>query len=112
MKKIEAIIKPDMLSAVKVALANAGYPSLTAYEVKGRGKQSGIIETVSGKKIRADMLPKTKVEIVIEDKHATEVTDIIIKTACTDTIGDGKIFVSTIDDAIRIRTGEKGKDAI
>ena len=112
MKKIEAIIKPDMFSYVKVALAKAGYPSLTAYDVKGRGKQSGIIKTASGKKIRADVLPKTKVEIVVEDKDVKEVTDIIVKTACTGTIGDGKIFVSTVDDAIRIRTGEKGKDAI
>jgi nitrogen regulatory protein P-II 1 len=112
MKKIEAVIKPEMFSYVKVALAKAGYPSLTAYEVKGRGKQSGIIETVSGKKIRADVLPKTKVEIVVEDASVKEVTDVIVQTACTGTIGDGKIFVSTIDDAIRIRTGEKGNDAI
>jgi nitrogen regulatory protein P-II 1 len=112
MKKIEAIIKPDMFSYVKVALAKAGCPSLTAYDVKGRGKQSGIIETVSGKTIRADILPRTKVEIIVEDKDVKEITDIIVKTACTGTIGDGKIFVSTIDDAIRIRTGERGNDAI
>jgi nitrogen regulatory protein P-II 1 len=112
MKKIEAIIKPDMFSYVKVALAKAGYPSLTAYDVKGRGKQSGIIETASGKKIRADILPKTKVEIVVEDKNVKKVTEIIVKTACTGTIGDGKIFVSTIDDAIRVRTSERGSDAI
>ena len=112
MKKIEAIIKPDMFSYVKVALAKAGYPSLTAYDVKGRGKQSGLIETVSGKTIRADILPKTKIEVVVEDKVVKEVTDIIIKTASTGTIGDGKIFISTIDEAIRIRTGEKDHDAI
>jgi nitrogen regulatory protein P-II 1 len=112
MKKIEAIIKPDMFSYVKVALAKAGYTSLTAYDVKGRGKQSGIIETVDGKTIRADILPKTKVEIIVEDKDVKEVTGIIIKTACTGSIGDGKIFISTIDDAIRIRTGEIGHDAI
>jgi nitrogen regulatory protein P-II 1 len=112
MKKIEAIIKPDMFSYVKVALAKAGYPSLTAYDVKGRGKQSGIIETVSGKTIRADVLPKTKIEVVVEDKNVKEVTDIIIKTAGTGTIGDGKIFVSTVDEVIRIRTGERDNDAI
>lgn len=112
MKKIEAMIKPDMFSYVKAALAKSGYPSLTAYDVKGRGKQSGVIETVSGKTIRADILPKTKVEIVVKDKEVKEVTDIILKTACTGTIGDGKIFVSTIDDAIRIRTGERGNNAI
>jgi nitrogen regulatory protein P-II 1 len=112
MKKIEAIIKPEMLSYVKAALAKAGYPSLTAYDVKGRGKQSGIIETVSGKTIRADVLPKTKIEIVVEDKDVKEVTEIIIKTACTGTIGDGKIFVSAIEEVIRIRTGERDSDAI
>jgi nitrogen regulatory protein P-II 1 len=112
MKKIEAIIKPDMFSSIKVALAKAGYPSLTAYEVKGRGKQSGIIETVSGKKIRADILPKTKIEIIVEDAEVKKVTNIIVKTACTDTIGDGKIFISTIDEVIRIRTGERNSDAI
>jgi nitrogen regulatory protein P-II 1 len=112
MKKIEAIIKPDMFSYVKVALAKAGCPSLTAYDVKGRGKQSGIIETVSGKSIRTDILPKTKIEIVAEDKDVKPIIDIIVKTACTDTIGDGKIFISTIEDVIRIRTGEKGSDAV
>jgi nitrogen regulatory protein P-II 1 len=112
MKKIEAIIKPDMFTYVKVALAKAGYTSLTAYDVKGRGKQSGLIETVSGKTIRADILPKTKIEVVVEDKDVKEVTDIIIKTVNTGTIGDGKIFVSAIDEVIRIRTGERDSDAI
>jgi nitrogen regulatory protein P-II 1 len=112
MKKIEAIIKPDMFSTVKLALAKAGYPSLTAYDVKGRGKQSGIIETVEGKSIRADILPKTKIEVVVKDEDATEVIDVIAKTAGTGTIGDGKIFVSTVEDAVRIRTGEKGNEAI
>ena len=112
MKKIEAVIKPDMFSYVKVALGKAGYPSLTAYDVKGRGKQSGIIETVSGKTIRADILPKTKIEIVVETKDVEKVTNIIAKTAGTGTIGDGKIFVSTVDEVIRIRTGERNKDAI
>jgi nitrogen regulatory protein P-II 1 len=112
MKKIEAVIKSDMFGAVKAALAKAGYPSLTAYDVKGRGKKSGIIETVSGKTIRADILPKTKVGIIVGDKDFKEVTEVIVKTACIDTIGDGKIFVSTIDDAIRIRKGEKGNDAL
>jgi len=112
MKKIEAIIKPDMFSYVKVALAKAGYTSLTAYDVKGRGKQSGIIETVSGKTVRADILPKIKVEVIVEDKDVKTVTDIIMKTAGTGTIGDGKIFVSTIDEVIRIRTGERDSKAL
>ena len=112
MKKIKAIIKPDMFSYVKVALAKAGYTSLTAYDVKGRGKQSGIIETVSGKTVRADILPKIKVEVIVEDKDVKTVTDIIMKTAGTGTIGDGKIFVSTIDEVIRIRTGERDSKAL
>jgi nitrogen regulatory protein P-II 1 len=112
MKKIEAVIKPDMFSSVKLALAKAGYTSLTAYDVKGRGKQSGVIETVDGKSIRADILPKTKIEIIVEDEKVKEITSIIIETACTDTIGDGKIFVSPVEDAIRIRTSEHGTKAI
>jgi nitrogen regulatory protein P-II 1 len=112
MKKIEAIIKPDMFSSVKLALAKAGYTSLTAYDVKGRGKQSGVISTVSGKSVRADILPKTKIEIVAEDKEVKKIIDTIIKTACTDSIGDGKIFIYSVENAVRIRTGEKGNDAI
>jgi nitrogen regulatory protein P-II 1 len=111
-KKIEAVIKPDMFTSVKLALAKAGYTSLTAYDVKGRGKQSGVIATVNGKSIRADILPKIKIEIVAEDEKVKEITDVIIKTACTDTIGDGKIFISQIDDAIRIRTSQHGSEVI
>lgn len=112
MKKIEAIVKPDMFSYVKLALARAGYTSLTAYEVKGRGKQSGIIETINGKTIRADILPKTKFEMVVEDTDVKKVTEIIVATACTGAIGDGKIFISPVENAIRIRTSEHGKAAI
>jgi nitrogen regulatory protein P-II 1 len=112
MRKIEAVIKPDMFSYVKVALAKAGYPSLTAYDVKGRGRQSGIIETVDGKSIRADILPKTKIEIVVKDEEVKEVIEIISRSAGTGSIGDGKIFIFAVEDAVRIRTGERGNDAI
>ncbi|MEM2098367.1 MAG: P-II family nitrogen regulator [Candidatus Bathyarchaeia archaeon] len=112
MKKIEAVIKPDMFSYVKAALSKAGYPSLTAYDVKGRGTQSGVIETVNGKTIHADILPKTKIEIVVDDRDVKEVIEVIMKTARTGTIGDGKIFVSTVDEVIRIRTGERDSAAI
>jgi nitrogen regulatory protein P-II 1 len=112
MKKIEAMIKPDMFSYVKLALAKAGYPSLTAYDVKGRGRQSGIIETVDGKSIRADILPKTKIEIVVKDEEVKEVIEIISRSAGTGSIGDGKIFIFAVEDAVRIRTGERGNDAI
>jgi nitrogen regulatory protein P-II 1 len=112
MKKIEAVIKPDMFSSVKLALAKAGYTSLAAYDVKGRGKQSGVIETVDGKSIRADILPKTKIEMVVKDEEVRQVVDVIAKTAGTGTIGDGKIFISAVEDAVRIRTGERGNNAI
>lgn len=112
MKKIEAVIKPDMFSSVKLALTKAGYTSLTAYEVKGRGKQSGIIVTVNGKSMGADILPKIKVEMVVTDESVEEVVEIIAKTAGSGAIGDGKIFILPVEDAVRIRTGERGSDAI
>jgi nitrogen regulatory protein P-II 1 len=110
-KKIEAVIRSEKFGPVKDALANAGFTSLTTYEVKGRGKQSGIVETVSGKIIRADILPKTKIEIVVEDKDVEKIIKVIVTNAETGMIGDGKIFVYAIDDVIRIRTGERGSDA-
>ena len=112
MKKIEAVIKPEMFSSVKLALAKAGYNSLTAYDVKGRGKQSGVITTIDGKIIRADILPKTKIEMVVKDAEVDDIVEIIAKTAGTGTIGDGKIFISAVENAVRIRTGEHGNNAI
>ena len=113
MKKIEAIIKTEKFTAVKDSLAKAGFTSLTTYEVKGRGKQSGVeVIDMLGSKIRLDLLPKTKVEIVVEDKDVAKVTDLIIDAAATSAIGSGKIFVSPVENAIRIRTRESGKDAI
>lgn len=112
MKKIEAVIRTEKFGTVKDALAKAGYTSLTMYEVKGRGKQSGIAETVGGSKIRVDLLPKTKIELIIEDKEVAKITKIIVANSVTGAIGDGKIFVSTIDEVIRVRTGERNSDAI
>jgi nitrogen regulatory protein P-II 1 len=112
LKKIEAIIRTEKFGTVKDALAKAGFTSLTMYEVKGRGKQSGIAETVSGLKIKVDLLPKTKVETVVEDKDVAKIIEIIIGSSSTGAIGDGKIFVSPIEDAIRIRTHERGIEAI
>ncbi len=113
MKKIETIIKTEKFGVVKDALAKAGYTSLTAYEVKGRGKQSGVeVIDLLGAKIRLDLLPKTKIEIVAQDADVKKITDINIDTASTGTIGSGKIFISPIEDVIRIRTRESGKDAI
>jgi nitrogen regulatory protein P-II 1 len=112
LKKIEAVIRSEKFGYIKDALAKAGYTSLTTYEVKGRGKQSGIMETVSGKIIRADLLPKTKIEIVANDKEVEKIIKVIETNAKTGMIGDGKIFISTIDSVIRIRTGESDSDAI
>jgi nitrogen regulatory protein P-II 1 len=112
LKKIEAVIRSEKFGYVKDALAKAGYTSLTMYEVKGRGKQSGIVETIDGKTIRADLLPKTKIEIVADDKETEKIIKVIVTTAETGMIGDGKIFVSPIDNVIRVRTGERDNDAI
>jgi Nitrogen regulatory protein PII len=112
MKKVETVIRTDKFEAVKNALATQGFTSLTTYEVKGRGKQSGIIETVGGHQVRADLLPKTKIEVVAEDADVEVIIDIIIANAATGTIGDGKIFVSPIDQVVRIRTKEENSKAL
>ncbi len=112
MKKIEAIIKTEKLSQVKKALAEKGFPGMTTYEVKGRGQQSGVVQTINGQTIYADLLPKTKVEIVVNDKDLAEALDTIIENAQTGTIGAGKVFVQPVEEVIRIRTGERGEDAV
>lgn len=112
MKKIEAVIRCEKFSYVKDALAKAGFTSLTTYDVKGRGRQSGVVGVVDGKTIRADLLPKTKVEMIVEDKDVNAAIDVIVTTAATGVIGDGKIFVSPIEEVIRVRTRERGSDAI
>jgi len=112
MKKIEAIIKPFKLEEVKEALAEVGVQGMTVTEVKGFGRQKGHTEIYRGSEYTVDFLPKVKLEIVVEDGNAQRVVDTIQKTANTGKIGDGKIFVSSIEGAVRIRTGEKGSDAI
>ncbi|MBN1583208.1 MAG: P-II family nitrogen regulator [Anaerolineae bacterium] len=112
MKKIEAFIKPDKLSFVKEALAKAGFPALTTYEVKGRGRQTGIVQTVNGFTLYADLLPKVKIEIVVQAEQLDRVIEVIVENARTGSIGDGKIFVSDIEEVVRVRTGERGKEAI
>jgi len=112
MKQIEAIIKTDKLEFVKKALAEGGFPALTTYEVKGRGRQTGIVQTVNGHTLYADLLPKTKIEIVVKNDRVDEAVDIIVENARTGSIGDGKIFISSLDDVVRVRTGESGEDAI
>tara|TARA_R110000850_G_scaffold87602_6_gene188285 strand:+ start:3032 stop:3463 length:432 start_codon:yes stop_codon:yes gene_type:complete len=112
MKKIEAIIKPFKLEEVKEALTEAGVHGMTVSEVKGFGRQKGHTEIYRGSEYTVDFLPKVKLEIVVEDGDAGSVVETIVKAASTNKIGDGKVFVSSIEDAIRIRTGERGEDAI
>ena len=112
LKKIEAIIKPFKLDEVKEALNDVGVTGLTVFEVKGFGRQKGHTELYRGAEYVVDFLPKVKIEIVVDDDLVEPAIDCIEQSAKTGRIGDGKIFVSSIDQAIRIRTGEKGNDAI
>jgi nitrogen regulatory protein P-II 1 len=112
MKKIEAIIKPFKLEEVKDALGEMGVEGMTVSEVKGFGRQKGHTEIYRGSEYTVDFLPKIKVEVVLDDHQLEQAVNAIIKAAKTGKIGDGKVFVSTIDEAIRIRTEEKGKAAI
>ena len=112
MKKIEAIIKPFKLDEVKEALGAVGVQGLTISEVKGFGRQKGHTEIYRGAEYVVDFLPKVRLEVVVGDDQALKVVDAIVKAASTGRIGDGKIFVVPIDDVIRVRTGERGSDAI
>jgi nitrogen regulatory protein P-II 1 len=112
MKKIEAIIRPEKLDEVKDALAEAGFPGITAYEVKGRGRQKGILLSYRTSEYRVDMLPKMKIELVVADGVADKAIDILLKVAKTGAVGDGKIFVLPVEDVVRVRTGERGDEAL
>ncbi|MEM6479764.1 MAG: P-II family nitrogen regulator [Pseudomonadota bacterium] len=112
MKKIEAIIKPFKLDEVKEALQEVGIQGLSVVEVKGFGRQKGHTELYRGAEYVVDFLPKVKIEVVLADDQLEAATDAIIAAAKTDKIGDGKIFISPVEAAIRIRTGETGQDAI
>ena len=112
MKLITAIIKPFKLQEVREALVDAGIEGLTITEVKGYGRQKGHTEMYRGAEYSVDTLPKIKLEILVDDENLQAVTDVVTKTANTGKIGDGTIFITTIDEVIRIRTGETGSDAI
>tara|TARA_B100000614_G_scaffold169984_1_gene151389 strand:+ start:59 stop:397 length:339 start_codon:yes stop_codon:yes gene_type:complete len=112
MKLVSAIIKPFKLQEVREALVNAGIEGLTITEVKGYGRQKGHTEMYRGAEYSVDTLPKIKLEILVDDSNLETVTEVISKTANTGKIGDGKIFISSIEEVIRIRTGETGPDAI
>jgi nitrogen regulatory protein P-II 1 len=112
MKKIEAIIKPFKLEEVKSALAELGIQGLTVSEVKGVGRQKGHTEIYRGSEYAVDFLPKIKIELVLADAQVNAVMEAIVKAAKTGKIGDGKIFVSSVESVIRIRTGETGEQAV
>jgi len=112
MKKIEAIIRPFKLDEVKEALVEEGIHGLTISEVRGYGRQKGHTETYRGSEYQIEFIPKIKIEIVVNDVLLDKVVDAILRTAKTGQVGDGKIFISDIQDVIRIRTEESGKDAL
>ncbi len=112
MKKVEAIIKPFKLDEVKEALTKAGVEGMTVSEVKGFGRQKGHTELYRGAEYSVDFLPKVKIQVLIADEKARQVVEAITTAARTGKIGDGKIFVTPVEEVIRIRTGEKGPDAI
>ena len=112
MKKIEAIIKPFKLDEVKEALQDAGVQGLSVIEVKGFGRQKGHTELYRGAEYVVDFLPKMKIEVVLPETQVEAAIEAITSAARTDKIGDGKIFVSSVEQAIRIRTGESGEDAL
>ena len=112
MKLIKAIVKPFKLEEVKVALAELGIEGMTVSEVKGFGRQKGHTEIYRGSEYTVDFLPKSMIELAVSDDLANQVVDKIIEAAKTEKIGDGKIFVLPIEEAIRIRTGERGDEAI
>lgn len=112
MKKIEAIVRHFKLEDIKNALNDAGVEGMTITEVKGFGRQKGHTEMYRGTEYAIDFVPKVKIEVVCDDQSVDQIIDTLINTAQTGQIGDGKIFVTDLNDAIRIRTGEKGADAI
>jgi nitrogen regulatory protein P-II 1 len=112
MKKIEAIVKPFKLDDVKSALSELGVEGMTVSEVKGFGRQKGHTEIYRGSEYTVDFLPKIKIEVVLPDDQVNAAVNAVVKAAQTGKIGDGKVFVSPIEDAIRIRTGDRGESAV
>ncbi len=112
MKKLEAIIRPHLLDAVKNALHEIGVVGMTVSEVRGFGRQKGHTETYRGTEYRVDFLPKVKIEVALPDATLEAAVEAITRTARTGKFGDGKIFITTLDDVLRIRTGESGEQAL
>ena len=112
MKKVEAVVRPHLLDAVKTALQDVGIVGMTVSEVKGFGRQKGHTETYRGSEYKVDFLPKVKIEVVIADEILEKVIEAVLKTGKTGKFGDGKIFVTSLENVVRIRTGERGEDAL
>ncbi len=112
MKKIEAIIQPSRFESLKEALREIGEEGITVTEVRGHGRQKGHTEVYRGREYSVDLLPKVKLELVLPEAQAAKVIETILQTTKTGKIGDGKIFIYTLDDAIRIRNGERGEGAL
>jgi nitrogen regulatory protein PII len=112
MKKIEAIIRPFRIDDVREALGEIGVKGMTLTEVKGYGRQKGHTELYRGSEYQIDFLPKIKIEVIVPDRQADKVVDTIVNAAKTGQVGDGKIFIYNVEDAVRVRTGESGEDAL
>jgi nitrogen regulatory protein P-II 1 len=112
MKKVEAIVKPFKLDEVKEALQKIGIQGMTVSEVKGFGRQKGHTETYRGSEYKVEFLPKIKIEVVLGDELVEQAVEAVLKTAKTGKFGDGKVFVSTLDEVVRIRTAERGESAL
>lgn len=112
MKKIEAIIRPEKLDDVRLALERSGYPGITITEVEGHGLQKGVIQQWRGEEYRVDILPKIKVEIIVGNEAAETIIQAILESAYTGGVGDGKVFVYDVAEAVRIRTRERGQKAL
>jgi nitrogen regulatory protein PII len=112
MKKIEAYIRHEAFEPIRTELMERGFPSISLLEAKGSGRQKGIVEQYRGSTLTVNMRPKLKVEVVVEDKDKSLVVETILKHARTGEVGDGKIFVIPVEEAIRIRTGEEGEDVL
>lgn len=112
MKKVEAIIRPFRIDDVREALGELGVKGMTLTEVKGYGRQKGHTELYRGSEYQIDFLPKIKIEVVVSDRLADKVVDTIVNAAKTGQVGDGKIFIYNVEDAVRVRTGESGEDAL
>ncbi len=112
MKKVEAIVRPHLLEAVKNALQEVGVVGMTVSEVKGFGRQKGHTETYRGSEYKVEFLPKIKIEVALPDELVEQAVEAVVKTAKTGKFGDGKVFVTSLDQVVRIRTGERGEAAL